>query len=135
MNSNVKSFIIRGVMFCWGGPFVLAIVWIILNAFNVASEISLLQASISIITITILAFIVAGITTIYQLENIPIATLALIQCGVIYITYLAVYLINGWLSISEILTFTIIFMICFAIIWLIIYLVTRNSVSKLNKKI
>ena len=135
MNKNVKEFIKRGLLFCWGGPIILAIVWLFINKGDIASQISLYKASISIISVTILAFVVAGISTIYQIESLPIVIAGLIQCLVIYLTYLVVYLLNGWIIKSIIIPFTIIFVSSFIVIWICIYLVTRKNVNNINNKI
>ena len=135
MNKNVKEFIKRGLMFCWGGPIVLAIVWLFINKGDIASQISLYKASISVISVTILAFIVAGISIIYQIESLPITIAGIIQCFVIYFTYLIVYLLNGWINKSIIIPFTIIFVISFIIIWICIYLVIRKNVNNINNKL
>lgn len=135
MNKNVREFIKRGLMFCWGGPIVLAVVWLILNTNDVASQINLYKASISIISVTILAFIVAGMSTIYQIESLPITIAGIIQCFVIYFTYLVVYLLNGWINKSIIIPFTIIFIITFVVIWLCVYLAIRKNVNRLNSKL
>ena len=135
MNKNVKEFIKRGLLFCWGGPIILAIVWLFINKGDIASQISLYKASISIISVTILAFVVAGISTIYQIESLPFVIAGLIQCLVIYLTYLVVYLLNGWINKSIIIPFTIIFTASFIVIWICIYFVTRKKVNNINNKI
>lgn len=135
MNKYVREFIKRGLMCCWGGPIVLAIVWVCIDNGSTIKDISLFDASISIISITILAFIVAGISMVYQIEKLPIAMAGLIQFFVIYIVYLVVYLLNGWFDTSVIFPYTIIFIFTFIVIWLIIYLTVRNNVNRLNKHI
>ena len=114
---------------------VLCCVWLFINKGEIASQISLYKASISIISVTILAFVVAGISTIYQIESLPIVIAGLIQCLVIYLTYLVVYLLNGWINKSIIIPFTIIFVSSFIVIWICIYLVTRKKVNNINNKI
>ena len=135
MNKNVKEFIKRGLMSCWGGPVILAIVWLCISKGNIAEEISLYKASVSIISVTVLAFIVAGISIIYQIESLPVTIAGLIQCLVIYLTYLIVYLLNGWINKSIIIPFTIIFAISFIVIWICIYFAIRKNVNKINDKI
>mgnify|MGYP002514017977 CR=1 FL=1 len=82
-----------------------------------------------------MAFVVAGISVIHQMEQIPKGMAALIQMSVIYIDYLAIYLINGWMPLNAVGFFTVGFLACFAIIWGIIYLTVRKSVKKLNSQI
>lgn len=135
MNKYVKEFLRRGMMCCWGGPIVLAIVWLCISGGNIAKDISLYDASISIISVTILAFVVAGISMIYQVESLPIVIAGLIQFVVIYVAYLVVYLLNNWFDISIIVPYTIIFILTFIIIWIIVYFVVKNNVNKLNKHI
>ena len=88
-----------------------------------------------ILTITLLAFIAAGMTAIYQMEQLPLPTMILFHGGALYIAYILTYLINGWLqnSLIPILVFTGIFVVCYAIIWLIIYRVEKAKAEKLNK--
>ena len=133
MNKNVKEFIKRGLMFCWGGPVILAIVWLCINNSGIANNICLHDASVSIISTMILAFVVAGISMIYQIEKLPIVTAGLIHFAVIYVAYLAVYLLNNWFDKSIILIFTIIFVLVFIVIWLVVYFVINKKVNKLNK--
>jgi len=56
---------------------------------------------------------------------------------VLYLDYLLVYLMNGWLrnQLGPIVTFTVIFAAGFAVVWLIIYQVIRKQISQVNKKI
>ena len=82
-----------------------------------------------------LAFIVAGMTAIYQMEQLPLPMAILIHGGSLYIAYILTYLINGWLqnSFVPILVFTGIFVAGYALIWLIIYTVTKVRAEKINK--
>lgn len=135
MKKSIKEFLKRGLMCCWGGPLILSIVWLCISGNNISNEINLYDASISIITVTILAFVVAGISAIYQIENIPIVMAGLIQFIVIYFAYLIVYLINGWLDTSIIWIYTLIFVLTFIVIWIIIYNFVKRNVNKINSHI
>ena len=90
-----------------------------------------------ILTITLLAFIVAGMTAIYQLEQLPLPIMILLHGGALYIAYILTYLLNGWLqkSIVPILVFTGIFVAGYAVIWFIIYCITKARTNALNKKL
>jgi len=74
-------------------------------------------------------------TAIYQMEQLPLPMMILLHGGALYIAYILTYLINGWLqnSLIPILVFTGIFVVCYAIIWLIIYCVEKVKAEKLNK--
>jgi len=62
-------------------------------------------------------------------------TRALIQMAALYVDYLGIYLLNGWLPIRSIGYFTVIFVIGFGIIWAIIYLSTRIAVERINSQL
>ena len=90
-----------------------------------------------ILTVTLLAFCVAGMTAIYQLEQLPLASAILIHGAGLYGLYILIYLINGWLKnqLIPILVFTAVFISGYAVIWLIIYAVTRHNTQKLNVRL
>ena len=60
--------------------------------------------------------------------------LPLIQMAVLYIDYMGIYLLNGWLPAEKIGAFTLIFIAGFAVIWLIIYATIRAKVNQINQK-
>ena len=130
-----KEFLLRGLICATGGPLILAIIYGILGATGAAEAFSPREVCLGIVTITLLAFIAAGMTAIYQMEQLPLPTMILLHGGALYITYILTYLINGWLqnSLVPILVFTGIFVAGYTLIWLIIYLVERAKADKLNK--
>ena len=130
-----KEFLFRGLICAAGGPLVLAIVYGILNATGVAEQVATGEACMAILTIMLLAFIAAGMTAIYQMEQLPLATKILLHGGALYAAYLLTYLINGWLEndLVPILVFTGIFAISYALIWLVIYFVEKKKAERLNK--
>lgn len=130
-----KEFLLRGLLAAAGGPVVLAIIYGILGATGAVEFFTPNEVCLGILTITLLAFIVAGMTAIYQMEQLPLITAILLHGGALYIAYILTYLLNGWLlnQLKPILIFTGIFLASYALIWLIIYLVERNKTEKLNK--
>ena len=130
-----KEFLLRGLLCASGGPIVLAILYGILGATGAVEAFSPREVCLGIVTITLLAFIAAGMTAIYQMEQPPLPTMILLHGGALYIAYILTYLINGWLqnSLIPILVFTGIFIVSYALIWLIIYFVERAKAEKLNK--
>lgn len=134
MKQFFKDFLFRGLICAAGGPVVLAIIYGTLGATGEVTSLSPLEVCLGILTITLLAFIVAGMTAIYQVERLPLASAILIHGGVLYATYLLIYLINGWLQkgIVPILVFTGIFLVAYILIWGIIYFVEKAKVKKLN---
>ena len=135
MKKFLKEFLLRGLICAAGGPLVLAIIYGILGAADAVESLSPAEVSTGILTITLLAFIAAGMTAIYQMEQLPLSIMILIHGGALYIAYILTYLINGWLqnSLVPILIFTRIFVAGYALIWLIIYFVERAKADKLNK--
>lgn len=129
-----KEFLFRGLICASGGPIILAIIYGILGATGTAEHFSPREVCTGIFTITLLAFIAAGMTAIYQVEQLPLPSMILLHGGALYIAYILTYLINGWLqnSLIPILVFTGIFVVCYAIIWLVIYLVEKAKTNKIN---
>ena len=130
-----KEFLFRGSICAAGGPLVLAIIYAILGATDVVEFFSPKEVSTGIFTITMMAFIVAGMTAIYQMEQLPLPTMILLHGGALYIVYILTYLINGWLlnQLKPILIFTGIFIAGYTLVWLIIYLVERGKTKKINR--
>jgi len=130
-----KEFLFRGLICAGGGPVVLAIIYGILGATGAVEAFSPREVCLGILTITLLAFIAAGMTAVYQMEQLPLPTMILLHGGGLYIAYILTYLLNGWLqkSLIPILVFTGIFIAGYAIIWLIIYLVENSKTEKINK--
>lgn len=130
-----KEFLLRGLICAAGGPVVLAIIYGILGATGAVESFSPQEVCTGILTITLMAFIVAGMTAIYQVEQLPLPTMILLHGGALYIVYILTYLLNGWLSaqLKPILVFSGIFVVGYGLIWLIIYFVERAKADKLNK--
>ena len=135
MKKFLKEFLFRGLICAAGGPLVLAIIYGILGTTGAAETIPATEVSMGIVTITLLAFIAAGMTAIYQVEQLPLVTMILLHGGALYIAYILTYLMNGWLqnSLIPILIFTGIFLVGYALIWLIIYCIEKAKADKLNK--
>lgn len=135
MKKFLKQFLFRGLICSSGGPVVLAIIYGVLAATGTAEAVSPAEVSLGILTITLLAFIAAGMTAIYRMEQLPLPIMILLHGGALYVTYIVTYLLNGWLqnSLIPILVFTGIFLASYALIWLIIYCIEKSKAEKLNK--
>ena len=133
MKAFFKEFFKRGFISAWGGPFVLAIIYLIVGKIENIETISVNEVSLGIISITVMAFTAGGITAIYQSEKLPVISSALIHAAVLYLDYLFMYLLNDWIPRSEIGIFTAIFAVGFAIIWVIIYFFSKRKIDSLNK--
>ena len=137
MKKFLKEFLLRGLICASGGPLVLAIIYGILGATGTVESFSPREVCMGILTITLLAFIAAGMTAIYQMEQLPLPIMILLHGGALYIAYIMVYLLNGWLrqQLIPILVFTGIFVAGYTAIWLIIYTATKSKTNVLNKKL
>ena len=130
-----KEFFMRGLLASGGGPIVLAVIYGILGATGTVESLSPQVVCMGTVSVTLLAFIVAGMTAIYQLEQLPLPTMILIHGAGLYIAYILIYLLNGWLKqqLIPILVFTGVFIAGYAVIWLIIYTVSRSKTEKVNQ--
>ncbi|MBQ3252681.1 MAG: DUF3021 domain-containing protein [Oscillospiraceae bacterium] len=135
MKKFLKEFLFRGLICAGGGPIILAIIYGILGATSAVESFSPMEVCLGIVTITLLAFIAAGMTAIYQMEQLPLPMMILLHGGALYIAYILTYLINGWLqnSLIPIFVFSCIFVTGFAFVWLIIYCVEKAKAKKINK--
>ena len=59
----------------------------------------------------------------------------LIHGGVLYLGYLATYLVNGWLEkgVTPILVFTGIFILGYLVIWAVIYSMIKKRTDRINE--
>ena len=130
MKKFLKDFVKQGLMAAWGGPVVLAVIYFILGKTGAVETLTVQEVSLGILSS-------AGIPVVYRQEALPLATAILIHAAVLYLDYLIVYLMNGWLKngAGPILIFTAIFFAGFALIWLIIRQVTKRQVKQVNSKI
>ena len=135
MKKFFSEFLRRGLIACGFGPIVLAIVYMILHQTANVQMLTVNQVCIGIFSITILSFIAGGMNVIYQIEQLPLMVAIFIHGIVLYISYLATYIINNWLEwrLTPILVFTGIFIVAYFVIWAIIYSVIRRNIKQLNK--
>ena len=87
MKGIVREFLKRGMLFAWGGPAVVAFVWLCLNRSGELTALSVGEAVLGIYSSTALAFVAAGITVVYQMEQLPKPIAGLIHMAVLYAEY------------------------------------------------
>ena len=134
MKKYILEFVKRGLMAAAGGPVVLAMIYFVLGATGTVTVLSPNEASLGIVSITLMAFIAAGITMIYTVESLALPMAILIHAGVLYLDYLLMYLLNSWLPRNAIGVFSVIFFAGFALVWVVIWLCIRGKTKKLNEK-
>jgi len=135
MKKIILEFLRRGFA-AWGlGPMVLAVLYLILQRNGVIEMLTVNEVCVGIVSLSALAFLAGGMNVIYQVERMPLMAAILTHGGVLYVSYLVTYLVNGWLEwgITPILVFTGIFALGYLVIWGIIYSVIRKKTDKLNE--
>ena len=135
MKKIILDFCRRGFVAFGFGPIVLAIFYLILQQHAAIEILTVNQVCLGIFSLSTLAFIAGGMNVIYQIERLPLMLAILIHGGVLYISYLVTYLLNGWLEwgTTPILSFTVVFLLGYLIIWVIIYSVIKKKTAKLNE--
>jgi len=137
MKKNVLDFLRCGALAAGIGPIVLAIIYLVLQSNFDLSALTVNEVCIGIFSLTALAFVAGAMNAIYRIECLPLMVAILIHGGVLYICYLATYLINGWLEdgIVPILVFSGIFVVGFFAIWAVIYAIIKKNTAQLNEKL
>ena len=135
MKKTVSGFVRRGLVACGFGPMVLAVFYLVLRQRGLLETLTVEEVCTGIFSLATLAFIAGGMNVVYQMERLPVMVAILIHGGVLYVSYLITYLVNGWLEEGTIplLVFTVIFVAGYLAIWAIIYSVTRRRTAKLNE--
>lgn len=135
MKKYIAEFLRRGMMACGIGPLVLAVLYLILQHHGIVRSLDVNEVCIGILSLSALAFVAGGINVIYQMERLPLMVAILIHGAVLYISYLATYLLNDWLEwgAAPILVFSAIFGLGYLVIWAIIYAVTRRNTTRVNE--
>lgn len=135
MKKHILDFLRRGLMACGFGPLVLAILYLILRQTGTIETLSVEQVCTGIFSLSALAFIAGGMNAIHQIERMPLMVGILIHGGVLYLSYLATYLLNGWLEwgIAPILVFSGVFVVGYLAIWVVIYSIIKTNTDKINR--
>lgn len=135
MKRYILEFVRRGVTACGLGPIVLAIFYLVMQRQGAMETLTVTQVCLGIFSLSALAFVAGGMNVIYQVEQIPLMAAILIHGSVLYISYLATYLINGWLEwgIIPVLVFTGIFGVGYLLIWAGIYTIIRKNTDRINE--
>ncbi len=134
MKTLAREFVRRGLTACGLGPMVLAVIYWILHRYAVVETLTVEQVCVGIFSLTALAFLAGGMNVVYRIEQLPLMWAFLLHGIVLYIGYLATYLINRWLDWGTVpvLVFTGIFVLGFLAIWAVIYSVIKRNAAKVN---
>ena len=135
MKKHIMEFIRRGMIACGFGPMVLAGLYLILQHTGTVETLTVQEVCTGIFSLSALAFIAGGLNFLYQMERLPLMVAILIHGGVLYLSYLGTYLLNGWLEwgVTPILVFSGIFVVGYVVIWAVIYAFIKRSTNRMNK--
>ena len=128
------DFIRRGWAACGFGPLILAAIYLGLQGQGLLDVLTVQEVCMGIFTLTALAFIAGGMNVLYQIERLPLMAAITIHGCVLYVSYMATYLLNGWLEwgTMPVLVFSGIFVIGYLAIWAVIYAVIKRNTERLN---
>ena len=135
MKKTILEFCRRGSVALGVGPLVLAVLYLILRCQGVLEVLTVHEVCLGIFSLSGLAFVAGGMNVIYQMERLPLMAAILIHGGVLYVSYLITYLVDGWLEwgTAPILAFTGIFVLGYLLIWAVICAIIRKRTARLNE--
>lgn len=133
----IKDFFKIGAMAAGGGPLVLALIYWILSAAGQIRVLSVSEVVLGITTSALLAFLAGGISVIYRIETLPLMWATLLHAAILYLDYLLIYLVNGWLkqSLPSVLVFTVLFLVGYLLLWCLISRSIQRSVQRMNARL
>lgn len=135
MKQHILEFGRRGLIACGFGPLVLVVLYLVLQRCGIIDTLTVREVCLGIVSLSALAFIAGGMNIVYQVERLPLPVAILLHGSVLYVAYLATYLVNGWLAqgVGPLLVFSAIFVLGFLVIWAVIFVATKRSTAKVNK--
>lgn len=134
MKAYLKEFCQRGLVAMSGGPIIMALVYYILYRCGAIEYLTVPEVVKGVLSSSLLAFIAAGISSVYTIDRLPLMAAIGIHGIVLYLDYILLYLFNGWLSqqLNAITIFTICFILGYAVIWLLVWLCIRQRAAKIS---
>lgn len=135
MKQHILGFVGRGLVGCGFGPLVLAVFYLVMQHLGELETLTVDQVCVGIVSLAGLGFMAGGMNEIYQIERLPLIPAILLHGGVLYLSYLVAYLLNGWLEsgVTPILVFSGIFILGFFAIWAVIYSIVKRSTARINQ--
>ena len=137
MKEYIKKAVLHGLIGMSFGPLIMAVIYTVLHTTGVVDTLSVPIVVKAIFSVTLMAFIAAGLPVLYQIEQLPLISAILLHALGLYLDYLILYLINDWIvkDFTAIAIFTAIFFAGFGLIWIMIYLTNVSKAKKLNQKL
>ena len=134
MKHHILEFFRRGIVACGCGPLVLAVFYLILQKNADVQTLTVNEVCLGIVSLSGLAIIAGGMNFVYQIERLPLMAAISVHGSVLYVSYLATYLLNGWLEwgAAPVLVFSAIFVVGYLLIWAVIYSINKRNTDKIN---
>ncbi len=137
MNTYVKTFLHRGLIFGGFGPIIAAIVFFCLS--RTLPNFSLTGGQVLTATVStyLLSFIHAGASVFNQIEHWPLAKSLGCHFGALYVAYSLCYVVNTWIPFEPLALaiFTGIFAAIYAVVWITVVVCIRITRNRLNAKL
>lgn len=137
MNKYLKEFLHRGLMFSGFGPIIMVIIYLLVNMGLDSFALSSSEVFTAIISTYILAFLHAGASVFNSIEHWSLLKSTTCHFVILYLAYSGCYIINSWIPFMPeiLLIFTGIFVLSYAVVWLVVYICIKTLTKKLNRKI
>ena len=137
MNRYLKIFLHRGLIFGGFGPVIAGIIFGVLEITLGGLTLSGGEVLLAIVSTYLLTFLHAGASVFNQIEHWPIAKSLLCHLGLLYIAYLACYLVNAWIPFEPlvILIFSGIFVVGYFAVWLSVLAAVKATERRMNERI
>lgn len=135
MKKHVKDLFVRGLMAASGGPVVMAIVLACLYSAGQVETYTVPEMVRGVLTTSLMAFIASAVSVVYDIERLPIMWATLIHAATLFVDYLIVYRINGWVVGSSVPIFTAVFITGYAAVWFIVHRAVSAKVAMVNSRL
>jgi hypothetical protein len=134
MNTHLKQFLFRGLLFGGFGPIVMSIVHAVLEHTVPAFSLSGTQVLLAVVSTYLLAFVQAGASVFNQIEHWSLPKSLFCHFGLLYIAYVLCYLANTWIPFEPtvLLVFTGIFVVVYVVVWLTVFFSVKAASKRLN---
>ncbi len=137
MNTYLKQYLHRGLVFGGFGPMVAGIVLFILSLTLDDFSLTGGQIFLAIVSTYMLAFVQAGASVFNQIEHWSLGKSLFFHFLSIYLAYSICYIANSWIPFEPmvLVIFTAIFVVAYFVIWLTVYFIVRAIKKKLNSRL
>ena len=137
MNTYVKSFFHRGLVFGGFGPIVVSIILLAINAAGEAVTLTAKDYFTSTVSIYLLAFVHAGASVFNQIEHWSLPKSVFFHFSSLYIVYSLCYIINSWIPFEPkvLLIFTAVFVAGYIAVWLTVMVILKITTKKMNRRL